>query len=292
MERRVESYVAQLTISRKKIVYVEGHLDSAIVRDLFDQKKLNVRVSEANIAHDDSALPVEERLSAKNKVKKIVVECNTHPNLASKYLGVIDLDYDYFNDSIETIPNLLYTDFNSIESYFINLDLINRFLQDHGEDPLSEERLDQLLSNSLIFSSWFFFQISSFDSLNADERVSFDELSIGNQTFMDFGKCRFKLSNIVTYKTKCNDKEELKRKFISFMKGVDRRKIYDNRMKFLHGKYTFRFIVAIIKQSCSNQVRSLSEDSIHRLFKYSLLLFGDIDEIRLFKEILSFASSP
>lgn len=286
MVRKNDAHTSQTRISKQKTVFVEGNLDSKVIGDFLKHKNIkNIRIAEINIEVDDSQLPVEQRKTAKNKVIEIIEKCNVQGG-NGKFLGVIDIDYDYFNGSVFQVDNLIYTDFNSMESYFLDVELINALLNDYSDKSIDDYLFNRWIENSKIFSFLFFYQITNIESLDDSEKIEFDKLSLSNPTFIDFDKARIKIKNIISYKTN-SDANAYLSKFLTFIKSLPRRVIYDNIYLFLHGKYTFRFIVALLKNMISD-VRNLSYETFECVLKDKLILFK-ANDFRLFRQIEVFA---
>jgi hypothetical protein len=283
MKRREEAHISQSSISRDKTIYVEGNLDVKIIRDFLEHSNVtNVRVTE--VSNEEA----EGTFGAKKQVIEIIKKANDE-KLTSEYMGVIDLDYDYFTDSILDIPNLQYTDYNSIESYFLNLDLINKLLEDNNIAPVESSKFEKWVSNSLLMSSWFYFQTSHIEQLSNDEKISFKKLRLDNNHFVDFKIDKIKLGTIVQHKTDCLDKDKLKQRYFTFIKGLNRKIIYENTPLFLHGKYTFKFVVCLLHNK-HKKLKSLSYENLECILKDKFILFFARTEV-LFSKIIQFAGN-
>jgi len=286
MTRREDAHVSQSSISQLKTIYVEGTLDSKLIRTYLKNKKIyNTRVTEINIEVDDTALPVDEREISKSKIKTIIELCNQQGN-SLDVLGVIDLDYDYFNGCKENISNLKYTDLNSIESYFLDLNLINGLIEDYDLPLLDIKTFNKWQNNALLFSSLFYHQLCEIDNLDDTEKIKFKTLSLENDYFVDFQKCRINIKNIVENKTGCENMDTFISKFIVFLKSMNRTEIYSNIHLFLHGKYTFKFIVSLIKRKYK-KLKSLSYDTFECVLKDKFILYK-VEDYVLFNDIKTF----
>jgi hypothetical protein len=283
MRRREEAHISQSSISRDKTIYVEGNLDVKIIRDFLEHSKItNVRVTE--VSNEEFEGP----FGAKKKVIEIIKKAN-HESISSEYMGIVDLDYDYFTNSILNIPNLQYTDYNSIESYFLKLDLINKLLEDYNISPVESNKFEKWVSNTLLMSSWFYFQTSHIDKLSNDEKISFIKLRLDNNHFVDFKIDKIKLGEIVKHKTDCLDKDKLKQKYFTFIKGLNRQNIYENKPLFLHGKHTFKFVVCLLHNK-HKKLKSLSYENLECILKDKFILFFARTEV-LFSKIINFAGN-
>lgn len=289
MRRRTDAHVSQSSMSENKIIYVEGNLDQKIIRDFLEHNKIrDTRVTEINIAIDDSSLPVTERKIAKQKVIDIIRKCNEEGK-QEKTLGIVDLDYDYFDNCLVSIPNLKYTDFNSMESYFINNRIINKILEDYNLSKLSVSDLGKWENNSLLFSSLFYYQISNIEAIPNNEKIKFKELSLDNPYVVNFDSCRINIKRLISTKTDCENIDIYVSKFYDFLKTINRNDIYQNTKLFLHGKYTFRFIVVILKRM-HKAIKNLSYESIECFCKDKFILF-DANNHQLFQNIMIFSAN-
>lgn len=287
MIRNEEALISQSIMSLKKTIYVEGNLDLKTVKCLLNSKNINnIKVVEINQEVDDSQLPVEEREISKTKIVSLIKNANQDPAVTSEYLGIIDLDYDYFSNTKISEPNLLYTDYNCIESYFINLELINIFLEEFNINAISESEFKKWISNSLNLSLYFFYQTSEIGNINSDNSIDFSKLSLCNSYYLDFKKQRLCIKNIVNKLT--TDKSANISKCLIFLKNINRQLIYSNLELFLHGKHTLKYLICILKNKYK-KIQQLSFDTIVCMLKDKFILNNFHNE-PLFDEIISFSA--
>lgn len=288
MKRNEEAIISQTTITLKKTIFVEGKLDYKLFTDFLKSQSITgVRVIEISQFIDDSHLPIEERDIAKDKIKNLIIKCNEEGNLKNKYLGIIDLDYDYFQNRIQTINNLYYTDYHCIESYFLDVDLINVFLNENDLEDLTELDFSKWLDNTLMFSSYFYFQLLHLQTIHKDDHLSFSDLNICNSSFTDYKKKKILLTPILRAKTKNYPRTVAP--FITFIKTLDRTQYQDVKMLFLHGKHTLAFVIGVLKGVFKN-IKNITNEHIINALKDKFLLFKFYQKYKLFDTILIFSN--
>jgi len=287
MERKEEALITQSLLSSKKTIYVEGDLDIKTIKILLERKKItNVKIVEINNEIDDSDKPAEERKTAKEKLIDLIEKANIDKHLDSEYIGIVDLDYDFFTRNKKNIENLYYTDLNSIESYLIDLQLINLFLSDYNIPELDEEQFNKWKSNSLSFSFYFYFQITNINTIAKDDAINFRELGLCNPHFTDFVKGRINLKNIINAKSK--NSSLMISNFYTWFTSIVREPIYSNLNLFLHGKHTLKFLMCLLK-NIDKKIQHISEDTIIYSLRDKLML-NKYNDYLLFKGILEFAT--
>ena len=216
----------------------------------------------------------------------LIKKANADKNLDSEYIGIIDLDYDFFTKNKKSIKNLYYTDFNSIESYLIDLQLINLLLADYNIPKLDVDRFDKWKKNSLSFSFYFYFQITNISSILKNDAISFKNLKLCNTTFTDFENEKINLRKIIN--TKSQNSSVMSNRFYTWFLKQERKTIYSNLKLFLHGKHTLSYIICLLK-NIDKKIQGLSKETMI----YSLrdkLMMNKYKEYTLFKEILDFAN--
>lgn len=289
MKRNEEAIISQTTITLKKTIFVEGKLDYKLFTDFLKSQSITgVNVVEISQFIDDSHLPIEEREIAKDKVKNLIIKCNKEGNLKNKYLGIIDLDYDYFQNCVHAVDNLYYTDYHCVESYFLDINLINIFLNENELENLSELDFSKWLDNTLMFSSYFYFQLLNLQTINKDDHLSFSDLNISNHKFTDYKKKKILLTEILQAKTK--NYPITVAPFIAFIKTLDRTNYQDIKMLFLHGKHTLAFVIGILKEAFKN-LKNIRNEHIMNVLKDKFLLFKFYQKYKLFDIVLAFSNS-
>ncbi len=286
MERKEEALITQSLLSSKKIIYVEGNLDLKTIRHLLERKQIqNVKVVEINSEIDDSDKPVEERKTAKEKLISLIEKANSE-EIESQYIGIVDLDYDFFTNNKKEINNLYYTDFNSMESYLIDLQLINLLLSDYDIPELDVERFNKWKANSLSFSFYFYFQITNINTISKENAINFRELKLCNKHFTDFSKEKINLKSIINAKTQ--NRSLMINEFYKWFIKQNRNIIYLNLSLFLHGKHTLKFIICLLK-NINKKIKSMREEAIIYSLRDKLML-NKYKEYPLFNEVLIFAN--
>lgn len=285
MKRKIEAHLSTGSISLKKIIYVEGDIDCRMIKDFLSSKGItSTKVVEVMEALDDSHLPIEERELAKEKVITLVRSANEDSNLAGKCMGIVDTDYD----EKLLIDNLFYTDFNSLESYFLNIEVLNKLIDDFNETELTEIEFQKWLNNTMLFSLYFIFQLRELSSFPMTSHLSFSDLSFCNKEFVCTRSNRIKLAHILKCKTdNCSD---ARRRFLAFFNEFDRPKIYNGLLYFLHGKHTLRYVICRLKGRYSI-LNKMQEKAIVNSLKDKFLIHVKVDDFPLFKSVERFASS-
>ncbi len=290
MKRTEKALISVSSISMKKVIYVEGELDKKLLSDFLSNKKIVAKIIDINDKVDDSNLPIEEREIAKGKVKTLIQEANENEYIEEKYLGIIDLDYDYFDNSSEIIPNLISTDYHCIESYFLDSDLINLFLLDYNCEKLDLNDFQNWTSNALIYSCYFYFQLHAINILSIEERsgrlLDFGKVKLCNNAFL-FPNSRINLSNLL--KIKLQYSTEMKEKFIDFFFQQNRVKIYQNIMKFLHGKHSLKYVICLLKRKYETKIKNISDATIISILKDKFIIHNKGDRFELFDFVYKFA---
>ncbi len=286
MERKEEALITQSLLSSKKTIYVEGNLDLKTIRHLLERKQIqNIKVVEINNEVDDTDVPVEERKTAKEKLISLIEKANSEV-IDSEYIGIVDLDYDFFTRNKKSIENLYYTDFNSMESYLIDLQLINLLLSDYDIPELDEERFEKWKTNSLSFSFYFYFQITNISTISKENTINFRELKLCNERFTNFSKEKINLKNLIN--DKIQDSTLMINDFIKWFFEQNRKIIYANLSLFLHGKHTLRYIICLLK-NIDRKIKNMREETIIYSLRDKLML-NKYKKYPLFNEVLDFAN--
>jgi len=285
MERKEEALITQSLLSSKKTIYVEGNLDLKTIRLLIERNQItNVKIVEINNEVDDSDKPINERKTAKEKLINLIEKANNE-GVESQYIGIVDLDYDFFTNNKKEINNLYYTDFNSMESYLIDLQLINLLLSDYDIPELDEERFNKWKANSLSFSFYFYFQITNINAIAKENTINFKELRLCNSHFTDFKKEKINLRNII--EAKSDNSIKMRSDFYKWFFKQNRKVIYSNINLFLHGKYTLKYIICLLKR-IDKKIQNISEETIIYSLRDKLMLNKFNDHL-LFREVLTFS---
>ena len=288
MERNVAAYLSQGSISSKKIIYVEGSLDRTLILAFLEAKALyNVNVVMIGDEVSEKDLPISERRLAKQKVIDLIRLANADQRLEQKYLGVIDLDYDSFN-IIEEVDNLIYTDYHCVESYFLNLQTINKLITEHDGVGLSSKDFEAWLNNTLLLSFYFYFQLKEFDKFSVGQELSFSEIKFCNKDYYCSKTNRLKLGRILNDKTMAD--QDIKQLFKSFFFSMDRSKVYTQLLLFLHGKHTLRYVICRLKNTYP-KLKKIADDLIILILKDKLVAYSELSSHQLFQRIELFAAA-
>lgn len=280
MKRSTDASLSRINISSKKTVYVEGNLDEKIIIGILQ----NHNISNLSIVRITTVEETDDSLGAKDAIIDLIEKANSDDTVLKKYLGIIDQDYSYFANKIVTIDNLLYTDFNSMESYLIDIHLMNCFLSDHSENTLPNDYLDKKCIKFIYFSLFFYFQQNFPITIN--ERLCFKKTKIDNPYFM-FQKSRnIKVKKIIT--KRISHHETCRIKFIFFLKKMNLSDLKSNHRKFNHGKYCLSYLIGSIKK-LERPISKYKEESIINILKDKLIISKKYLEYKLFIEIIKFS---
>lgn len=281
MQRSIDATLSRINISENKTIYVEGNLDQALIHDLLISIGIN-NVSVIQIK-DNEAFDVT--LGSKFGLIELVKKANADNTISNSYLGVVDKDYCPYMGTLLEIENLIYTDYNSMESYLADMDVLNRLLVDYSCEEMTDECFSKYQKNFLYFSLLFFFQSIENEALSNDEKICFKELNICNN--------RYLRQNNRTIKVKCiiNDKvinsRSTKSKFISFARNVDTGQLFSNKKCFNHGKYLLNYIICNLKQK-NRSINYYTNEAIVNSLKDKFILLRKYQNYNLFNNILAF----
>lgn len=267
-------------------IYVEGITDKLIFERFLEKYSIkNVEVKD--IVDIDFTELYEEQADIKhNNKKKLIALSNKlvqdiSINLNGIYI-VVDIDFDEIKDSIETNQYLLYTDYNSIESYLMTPLVIDIFYKTflRSKYPLNGEQTLEQLKPILI--NLFLIRLSLSDVGNFDKEKITDlkkTIKIDKKTgHVDFDTSVHldKILNNISYPTSKNDLVEIINEYNS--------KIIGDPRKFIRG-HDFIHLFFIYIDKIKNKI-NLSEDILERSL-YQCLDYSELRKEKLFTTIES-----
>lgn len=131
--KTIDELVALYSVETNlKDVFVEGTIDFNVIKWFlrkYKRKDISVypidiiEISDDNLRHYDLPLP-----SNRSKLIALSMELSKHYGMeGNKILCIVDRDYDGFSFSPSPNQYLVFTDFNSIESYVIDHEVMDKF---------------------------------------------------------------------------------------------------------------------------------------------------------------------
>ena len=281
MNRTNEATLSRQNMSNYKTLYVEGDLDLHILEAFLQNNDIkNVRIY--RVIGDKDKINFETFIPDQNLgAKKLIIELIKHSNEDStitknKYLGIVDLDFDFCLSQLEEIDNLIYTDKNSMESYLIDKELFKVLAKEDKCETFDkfENNFESFITNFKNFNNMFLMQIKYYEELG-ENLISFDAIPLNCKPFIksDYSICTDSLM------LKCNgDKEVWKSKYSDKIDELS--SIYENCssdiLMFLHGKYTLRYLIGLFK-NILNIHKQVNEDSIVNMLKDKFIICRKFD---------------
>jgi len=297
MERTLEAILSRQNMSTYKTVYVEGDIDKQIIEDFLENKQIqNIRIYRIEADNEQicyGSYCRDNKLGAKQQIISFITHSNNDNTIdRNKYLGIVDADLDYCFNEIQNIDSLVYTDMNSMESYFIDIDIFKKICDMYKiEDTKFEyfkNHFNQYTNNFIEFNICFITQVKCLNNFQ-ENTISFDDIPYGQQ-FID-NSFQFNIENF-KYKAK-QDKEEWYSTYLSLKANFEDLKIScsDNIqiLKFLHGKYFLKYLIYILK-TIFNKLKRLSEDTIINHFRDKFIISGKFNNFNMFQQIERFAT--
>jgi len=203
---------------------------------------------------------------------------------------IVDTDLDYCFNEIVCIDNLLYTNYNSMESYLIDIELFSSIASDYSIENFEnfENNFERLINNFIDFNICFITQVKEIDNFNNDT-ISFDSIPLNCEPFISPSN-NYKI-NIESFKYKVKNNSEnwyltynrLKTNYNQLAEEC-----HSHLLHFLHGKYLLNYLIAIFKNICS-RISGLSENSILNMLKDKFIINVKYNQHSLFQSIESFA---
>lgn len=295
MKRTEEATLSRQNMSRYKTLYVEGDLDLYIL-DAFlknnDIKDIRIYRISQDKEQIDSKFQMNSSLGAKKEIINIIKKSNEDSTIdANKYIGIVDLDFDYCLSNKENVENLIYTDRNSMESYLIDIDLFRLLSNECKCEVFNnfETNFEDFIKNIYSFNKMFIFQLKYIEELN-ENVIAFDKIKFGSGIVKkDFTICTD------TIIKKCNNNKDIWIDLYSskladldiLEKACKTDKI--DKLVFLHGKYTLKYVLNIFK-NILNIYNQVDELTLINMLKDKFIILRKFDHYILFKEVKNFAS--
>ena len=293
MNRTDEATLSRQNMSSYKTLYVEGDLDLNILEAFLNNNDIkNIRIY--RIIGDKDKITFgtfiqDETLGA----KKLIIELIKHSNEDStieenKYLGIVDLDFDFCLSQLEEVDNLIYTDKNSMESYLIDKELFKVLASEKKCETFDEfeNKFERFITNFKDFNNMFLMQIKYYEELG-ENLISFDAIPLNGKPFIkdDYSICTDSLM------LKCNgDKEVWKNKYCD--KTDELNSIYENcnseLLIFLHEKHTLRYIIGLFKNILNIYIQ-VDESSVVNMLKDKFIILRKFDNYYLFGRVKEFS---
>jgi len=299
MKRTLEATLSRQNMSTYKTLYVEGDIDKQIIEDFLENKQIkNIRVY--RIEADSREICYgsycrDEQLGAKSQIINFIRHSNNDSTIdKNKYLGIIDADLDYCFNEIKTIENLLYTDMNSMESYFIDIEIFEKVCAIYKIENETFEQFkinfDEYINNFIDFNICFITQVKSLQYFQGNT-LSFDTIPYC-EPFIDINN-NF-IFNIKSFKNKVQeDKQQWYLVYNNLKKNFEEIKNRCSQnskiLKFLHGKYLLKYIISIIKITF-NKLKSLNDNTIICHLKDKFIISCKYKNFNMFQEIEKFAN--
>ena len=280
MQRKEEAAISRISLSRKKTIYVEGDIDKSMIGSYLDLVIPACNVNVLIISSD-----IENGFGAKQTIINFIKRVNNNHLEKSKYMGIVDSDYDDFLEGKEDIDNLIYTDMNSMESYLINEKVMKSYLLENRESDLVQNdiKLGEKGKKFFRFSLFFYFQRA--ENLSSQETVDFDRHGIYNNRYICNNSHRISIKTFI--KDKITDHGSCRVKFLNFLKSIDMRYLRESGLGFLHGKYFLNFIIYLLKLE-ARYIRGVKKEIIANSLKDKFLLNHHYNDFALFDEIKKF----
>jgi hypothetical protein len=295
MGRTREASLSRQNMSDYKTLYVEGDLDFKLIDCFLSNKSIsNVRIFRIEADKDSinyCGYCRDSTFGAKKQIIEFIRHSNSDDTVdRGKYLGIVDTDLDYCFSEKVSLENLLYTDYNSMESYLIDIELFNDIAIDNNiEDFESFENSFEVLKNNFIdFNICFITQVREISNFN-NNTISFDSIPLSCEPFICLND-NYRI-NVESFKHKVeNDSNNwyttYNRLKSNYNGLIDR--CESELLHFLHGKYLLNYLISIFKHICSG-VSSISESAIVNTLKDKFIIKIKYLEYSLFQDIESFA---
>lgn len=293
MNRTEEAVLSRQNMSSYKTLYVEGDLDLNMLESFLKNSNIkNIRIY--RIIGDTDKINFETFIQDETLgAKKLIIELIKHSNNDStieqdKYLGIVDLDFDFCLSQLEKIDNLIYTDKNSMESYLIDKELFKILANENKCETFAEfeNNFESFISNFKDFNNMFLMQMKYYEELG-ENLISFDAIPLNCKPFIkeDYSICTDSLM------LKCNgDKEVWKSKYSDKIDELS--SVYENcnsdLLILLHGKHTLRYIIGLFK-SILNIYKQVDEASIINMLKDKFIILRKFNNYYLFKKVIIFS---
>ncbi|MCG3665172.1 DUF4435 domain-containing protein [Aliarcobacter butzleri] len=295
MKRTEEATLSRQNMSRYKTLYVEGDLDLYILEAFLknnDIKDIRIYRISQDKEQIDSEFQMNDSLGAKREIINLIKKSNEDSTIdGNKYIGIVDLDFDYCLSNKENINNLIYTDRNSMESYLIDIDLFKVLSSEKKSGVFNdfETKFEDFIKNIYSFNKMFIFQLKYISELN-DNVIVFDKIKFGSGIVKeDFTICTD------TIIKKCKNSKEIwldlynsKLADLDILEKTCKTDTID-KLVFLHGKYTLKYILNVFK-NILNIYNQVDELTLINMLKDKFIILRKFDNYRLFEEIKNFAS--
>lgn len=294
MERNIDAILSRQNMSRYKTLYVEGNLDYKIISNFLKIKNIdNIRIYKIMADKEkieEMGYSYIEGLAAKKQIIELINTSNTDSTVQNnKYLGIVDLDYDLCFSSVEDISNLIYTDFNSMESYLIDIDLFKEFASEMEVDNIIsfEENINNYYEEFRQFNLMFAVQLKYFSDFSIN-LIPFDDVPLNDVPFIDKSNSyKILVDNVITFK--CNGcKDTWKRVFEAKKDDVLALLNNNNFLIYNHGKHLLRYIIGIYK-NLSRKIHTLSDELIINSLKDKFIILSKFNNINMFERIKTFS---
>jgi hypothetical protein len=297
MQRTTEATLSRQNMSTFKTLYVEGDIDKQIIEDFLLNKTINniriyrIEADKDNICYGSYCR--DNSLGAKKQIIEFIRHSNNDDTLdKGKYLGIIDTDLDYCFNTKENIENLIYTDYNSMESYLIDLELLKKIFIDNNINnyEIFENNFSVYLNNFIDFNICFITQVMHTEEFSEDT-LSFDEIPLHSIPFVD-KKNDYKI-NIESFKYKVtNNSENWYQHYLR--RYVEYQEVQENctqrLLEFLHGKYLLKYLIGIIKDMFT-KLNGTAENQIINSLRDKFIISCKYTQYSLFNHINNFSRS-
>lgn len=293
MTRTEEAMLSRQNMSSYKTIYVEGNLDLSMIESFLISKDiLNVRVYRIiadRTKFDCNGFDLKE-LSAKKIIIEYINKSNNDDTIDSgKYLGIVDLDFDFCFSSLQEVENLIYTDRNSMESYLIDIDLFKIFAKENELENIEvfETNFETYINNLSDFSIMFAVQLKYYEEFSSN-LISFDDVPLHCPPFVKENEpYQICTDSIVQYKCDGDQSfwqrkyEEKKGDFIEMFSSCS-----TSILLLLHGKHTLKYLIGIFKRKYFN---NLEKKFLINTLKDKFILFSKYRQYDLFTKVEQFA---
>lgn len=293
MSRTEEAMLSRQNMSTYKTLYVEGDLDLNLIDAYFKNNGINnvriYRIIQDKDNIDQESFNRDDSLGAKKLIQDLIKQSNCDETIEkSKYLGIVDLDFDICFSTKEEIQNLIYTDNNSMESYLIDKELFKVLSSENKCEKFEDfgNNFQNFVANICDLNKMFMFQLKYIEQLE-ENVIVFDEIKFGSGIIKEDNRI---CTN--TIKKRCkNNKEKWSELFDS--KHSEFIEIENNYKSdiliLLHGKYTLKYIISLFKKIL-DIYKQVNEDSIINMLKDKFVILRKFNNYPLFEKINNFAT--
>lgn len=270
-----------------KNIYVEGVSDRFLIKNFFDYHKIcdvtvfNIDSIDFSEYYDKIGQELAYPYRSSNKQRVVLlahtIEKETHDN-ENRTLCIIDVDWDYVLNKVYTGRYLSYTDYNSMEMYLFDRDIVKKYLQEgHRIADVKEKNLLNSLSVLCrqVFHIHCLLHERGKQMLDNDKSFSFDKktqtCSIDLDTYFD---AVLNKNNLMA------NKADIKREFSERMA-----KPFDDVRNEIRG-HDFVYYLFLCAKKMKTKKMDMNSDEFANLF-WRFANYEKMVEEPVFRKILS-----